>query len=118
MDVEKTMQFILEQQAQFWAGLQQTREANDAGHAAFQSEQRRLGQHQSQLVETQARQQVMLNDLISVVGQLPAHQKTFAEQTAAAQQRTEEKLQDVTNNLNALIKIVDDLVRRDGQQRV
>ncbi len=105
MDVEKTMQFILDQQAQFWASLQQMREAEAAAHAALETEQKR--------------QQEVLGGVIAVVAQLATGQQVLVE----AQKRTEERVQelsarvqDVTDNMNALIKVVDDLVRRDGQR--
>ena len=112
MDVEKTMQFILEQQTHFGAGLQQMREAEAAAHAALEAEQKRLS-------ETQSTQQEILGGVIRVVAQLATGQQGLVE----AQKRTEERVQelsarvqDVTDNMNALIKVVDDLVRRDGQR--
>ncbi len=104
MDVEKTVQFILDQQAAFASGLEQLRE----NQATFASGLEQLREQQATfatevrqnylgLVEVQTRQQTMINQLIGTVGQLT------------------EKVQDIADKLDALIKVVDDLVRRDGR---
>lgn len=108
MDVEKNIEFILEQQAGFVVHLQQ-------------------------LGEIQSRQQGILDRVLTIVGQLgeaagqlaEAQQRTdqTVRELAEAQQRTDqklrevgEKLEGVADNLNALIKVVDELVRRNGRK--
>jgi len=94
MDVEKTIEFLLSQQAQLFAGLQEMR-------------------------EVQSRQQELVTQLIGIMSQ----QATGLDRLTEAHRKTEANLQTLTekvdglaDNLNALIKVVDDLVRRDGQR--
>jgi len=110
MDVEKTIEFILNQQAEFAAGMQQLREE-------FREEEKQRREADSELRDG-------LTRMVAVVNQLAVAKREFAQYTeqrfqqlAQAQQRTEEKLQGVADDLNALIKVVDDLVRRDGRRR-
>ena len=105
MDIEKTIQFILEQQAHFWSGLQQEREANAAAHAALEAGLQRVAQNQLELSQLQRQQQEIIGGLTLVVRELAEGQRELRE----AQQQT-------TQNLNALIKTVDDLIRRDGHR--
>ncbi len=102
MEVEKTIEFILEQQAQLVVRLDQLTEVHQ-----------RLAQNQLGLSEIQSRQQEMINAVITVVGQLANEQRNFVQdlrELREAQQQTQQ-------NLNALIKVVDDLIRRDGRRR-
>jgi len=104
MDVDKTIEFLLENQARFDAQL-------------------------SRLFETQSHQQEMIGQLAGVVSQLAVVQqrandnleelrrRTEEEQqrAQAAERRLDEKLENLTDNMNALIKTIDDLIRRDGR---
>jgi len=109
MDVEKTVQFLLEQQAQFAAQQQQLaaqqqqfqRDLEDlrgvVGRLAGVVQgvvgvTQQLGGVTQQLAQIQDRQQQQIGELI------------------AAQKHTDERL-------DALIKVVDDLVRRNGSGR-
>lgn len=94
------MEFILEQQAQLTARMQQLGEA----HAVLEADQKRLAQNQLGLAEMQTRQQEMIGNVVTIVGTL-----------VQAQQRTEQRVQEVSENLNALIKVVDDIIRRNGR---
>lgn len=96
MDVEKTIEFILGQMADFAVGMQQLRES--------QAELR------DGLVRT-----------VEVVNQLAVAQREFAQYTEQRFQALTDEVRELTgevrtiaDNLNALIKVVDDLVRRDG----
>lgn len=109
VDVEKTVHFILDQQAQFAVGMQQLREA----HEALTGEVRRVAQNQLALAESQGRQQEMIGQSVTIVRQL-----------AENQQRTDQRVKELAEsqhhtdqNLNALIKTVDELIRRDGRNR-
>lgn len=104
MDVEKTVQFTVETQAQYTV-------------------------HLEKLTETQIRQQAIIDRLVAIIEQLAhtieqrfkdlaeAQQRSDQKQgeLAEAQQRNDQRLQDIAEDLNALFKIVDDLIRRQGQ---
>jgi hypothetical protein len=112
VDVEKTIEFILEQQAQLVVRVQQ------------------LGDAQANLSGT-------VNQVILVVGQLAAAERNTQlqlretqqqiqeqvrqtqqqiQELVAAQRRTDEKLQGVAENLDALIQVIQKLIHRDGRQ--
>ena len=101
MDVDKTMQFILEQQAKQEASLQQTDELLLKVGAIQLQQAEILSQHDSQigqLIQSQRRTDETVKDLAEAV-------KGLAEQGRHTDER-----------LNALIKVVDDLIRRDGSR--
>jgi hypothetical protein len=85
MDVEKTVEFILSQQA---------------GFAARQTE---FDERLAKLTAFQDNQQKSIYDLIQVV-------RTLATQST----ETDQKISHLTENMNALIKVVDGLVRGDS----
>ena len=99
MDIEKTMQFILEQQAKQEASLQQT-DALLLRVGAIQLQPAEiLSQHDvqiGQLIQSQRRTDEAVKALADEV-------KTLAEQGRHTDER-----------LNTLIKVVDDLIRQDG----
>ena len=103
MDVEKTMQFVLDQQAQLVVSVQKLGEA----HAVLAADMQRLQ-------GAQARQQEMIGQVVSIVRDLAIAHRDLAESTDRRFRELADKVQDVTDNLNALIKIVDELIRRDG----
>jgi len=105
MDVERTMEFILEQQAKFWAGLQEMKEQQ----AAMQKAQAAVQKDQA--------------DLRSVVMRLAEHQlglaqhfDQFQQETRAALVAVAEAQRHTDERLNALITVVDGVVRRLPQQ--
>lgn len=116
LDVEKTMEFILGQQAKFFAALEESRRDMRDRDATMRS-----------FVETIARQQLELTEhvnyfqreisaaVLAIAEQqklLAEEQRRLAEQQALlaeAQRHTEERL-------NALIVVVDGIVRRPPQQ--
>jgi len=118
MDLEKSMQFVLEQQAQFWATLQKLGEAHmvlEADQKRLAADQKRLAENQLELARMQSQQQEMIGGVVMAVGELVQAQKRTeqrVQELAEAQQRTDQ-------NLNALIKVVDDVIRRgrDGRRR-
>ena len=113
MDLEKTMQFIIEQQAQFSADIQQLKEIDAAlGKRMDQASQRmdRVEGGIASLLQAQFKQLESVNNVVDSVGRLSQAQQRTEENLdnlAQAQQRTEE-------NLNSLIKIVDGVVRRNN----
>ncbi|MGH9519263.1 MAG: hypothetical protein ACRD2D_06415 [Terriglobales bacterium] len=88
MDVERTMQFILETQAQHAVALQQHREAL-----------RDLDQRVATVTD-------LIGRLAQAQLQLVGEVRTLREVQAASDER-----------MNALIRVVDDLVRRNGHGR-
>jgi hypothetical protein len=99
MDVEKTMEFILSQQAGFAA-----RHAEfEARQAKFDARQAKFDERLEKMATVQDNQQKSIFDLIQVV-------RTLATQAS----ETDHKIGHLTDNMNALIKVVDDLVRHDN----
>ncbi len=95
------MGFILEQQAQLVVRVQQ------------------LGEVQANWAAAMMRQEGIVNQVISVVAQLAAAERNTQlqlQELVAAQRRTDEKLQGVAENLNALIQVIQKLIHRDGRQ--
>jgi septal ring factor EnvC (AmiA/AmiB activator) len=92
------MEFILEQQAKLWAGLQQTREEQ----AELRSLVVRLAEHQLGLAQH--------------LDQFQQETRTALVAVAEAQRQTAEALQHTDERLNALITVVDGVVRRLPQQ--
>ena|SRR5438552_11601494 len=97
MDIERTMEFLLAQQARF-------------------AEQQALHEAWKQEMETKHRK---LTDavimVVGLIGKLSDKVDRLAENDLKREEnsrKTEEKLQTVTDNMNALIKVVDELVRR------
>lgn len=94
MDIQRTMQFILEQQAQHAVEIQQLRERD----AALSSKMETLTGSILKVVEVQTRQQDMIASLITGMSQLVDDQR------------------ETRQDINMLVKIVDQLVRRNGGQ--
>lgn len=104
MDVEKTIEFILSQMADFAVGMQHLREG-----------MQELRQSQAELRESHTELREGLVRVVAVVNQLAVAQREFAQHTEQRFQALTEEVRTIASNLNALIKVVDDLVRRDGQ---
>ena len=109
MDVEKTMQFILEQQAKHEVWLQEMREAFRHNDGMIRK-----------LVEAQTRQLEILTSHQAQIDQLTKG----TEELRKSQLRTDEAIKSLVEQgrhtderLNALIKVVDDLIRRNGSSR-
>jgi uncharacterized coiled-coil protein SlyX len=92
MDVEKTMEFILSQQA---------------GFAAHQTE---FDERLTRLAAFQDSQQRSVYDLVQVVRTLATH----ASDTDQKINQLTDKMNGLTDNMNALIQVVDGLVRREN----
>lgn len=99
MDVEKTIAFLLEQQARSEA---------------------QFGARMDRLAEEHIRHRELTGQLIGIMSQLGTEQRKLA----ASHRKTEEglralsdKVDSVTDNMNALIKVVDGLVRRNGKRK-
>lgn len=133
MDVEQTLRILLEQQQQM--GAHQERLAED--HRRLEGYLERIAQSQLQLLEMQSRQDGRMDQLEAALGHLSValgkvaeEHRSLVQEVAANQQRTELRFQELAGrvqevadaqrhtdeNLNALIKVVDDLIRRDGKR--
>ncbi len=106
MDVEETIHFLLEQQAAFAAHLQRVGERLEQVSERLEQ----VAENQWKMSQVQSRQQEMISQLTVIAGRLADAQQQADRritELAEAQRHTEE-------NLNALIKIVDEWIRRDG----
>jgi uncharacterized coiled-coil protein SlyX len=92
MDVEKTMEFILAQQA------------------GFAASQARFDERLEKLAAVQDNQQKSIFEMVQVVRALATH----ATKTAHKIDRLADKIDGLTANMNALIQVVDGSVRRDN----
>ena len=104
MDVETTMQFILEQQAKFFAGMEEMRTRQDK----FDRQLTVLGQQLEQQNQINMALGKAMLGLTDHVEELLAAQKVTDQQIRelrAAQTTTDDRL-------NALIGVVDGIIRR------
>jgi hypothetical protein len=99
MDVEKTMEFILSQQAAYAAH----QEEMAARQAALAVRQDTFDERLAKLNAFQDSQQKSIFDLLQVVRGLATHSV-----------ESDQKIDRLTDNMNALIKVVDGLVRREN----
>ncbi len=98
MDVEKTIEFILASQARAEVRLQQLEE----GQVKFQANMLTLTNVLSGVIEIQKTTEANLNRLGEQLESLGAKVDKLAESG-----------QETTEKLNALIRVVDDIIRRD-----
>ncbi|MGH9470874.1 MAG: hypothetical protein ACRD1N_11105 [Terriglobia bacterium] len=103
MDLEKTVQFMVEQQAEFWADIRAL-EARQAETARLADENReRIGQ----LVG-------VCTSLAQHVGTLAQHAEDTDRRIHDFAEETNRRFQETDYKLNALIETVDKLTRRNG----
>jgi len=98
MDVEKQIEFLLEQEAKFWASLETTRQEMREGFAEIKDILRGVVTVQGTLVQSQIKNEERFERLTDEVRRL-----------VAAQARAEERM-------DALIAVVNGLVRRERQE--
>jgi len=101
MDVEKQIEFLLEQEAKFWASLETTRQERREGFAEIKDILRGVVTVQGTLVQSQLRQDGRLGQLTEAYGHLGEASRQMLE----AQRRADERM-------DALITVVNGLVRR------
>lgn len=107
MDVERTMEFILQMQAKHAEALRQHDEA-------LRQHDEALHQHQVWKQDQDARMEA----LTDLVGRLAQAQLNHLAETRAAQAAADARAQALDERLSALIAIVDDLIRhRNGGGR-
>lgn len=89
---------------------------------------RRLGETQLEMAQRQSQLEETVGHVVTAVGQLSSDLRSLAQSTdqrfqemgrrmEQGFQELREAQQHTEQNLNALIKIVDDLIRRDGGRR-
>jgi len=112
MDPEQTLHFILEQQQRLGSYMERL-----DGYVE------RIARNQLELVETQSRQAEGLSQLTVIVHGLAEGLNRLSEDHRSLAERTDQRFQELIEaqrhtdeSLNALIKIVDDLIRRDGRR--
>ncbi len=116
MDVEKTIEFLLDHHARFAADLDLLKERQDR----FDREQQQLKETVTEVAKSVAAlaksvtvMELSVNRLIDVVAE---NSRQIAENSQQVKGLTQKQSQ-TDENLNALIKVVDDLIRRDGGRR-
>jgi hypothetical protein len=110
MDVEKTIEFLLGNQANFDARIAQL----DSRIARLVEVQVNMAETQVNLAQAQSHDHDMIVALTGVVRELTDAQKRSDERAQAAEQELRENLARVSNNVDSLVKIVDDWIRRNG----
>lgn len=113
MDIERTMEFILNQQAKFAAGMEEMKQEMKQAQVTFRSE---LAEMQRREDAEHARLRTLIAQLADQVITLARHTGEFEDRVnnsllalSEAQRHSEEKL-------NALIAVVDGMQRgRQGQ---
>ena len=103
MDIEKSIEFLLQAQAKTEAALAQHAQANKL-------EQQQLTQQQLQLAEN-------MNRLVDVVADIADSQQRFQEENRLAHQRYDAAHRETGERFNALIKMMDEWVRERGQAK-
>jgi hypothetical protein len=110
MDVEKTIEFLLGNQANFDARIAQL----DTRIARLVEVQVNLAEEQVNLTEVQSHDHEMIVALTGAVRELADAQKHGDERARAAEQELREDLARVSSNVDSLVKIVDEWIRRNG----
>ena len=107
MDVEKTIEFLLENQARFQIELDQLRELT--GQIA-----RQQLTHTDQFAGFRQEMSAILLALAQAQKDAAARTAAFEQETRAWEQRHRERMDGIDERLNALIQIVDGVIRRDS----
>lgn len=102
MDLEKTVEFILQHQAQFAAEMDQLKDR----HKEFAAELNQLKDRHKELSDSVDALRLVVQSQQVQISQIMSLTQVLTE----SQRHTDERL-------NALIKVVDDLVRRNGGPR-
>ena len=105
-EFERKMEFIVEQQAQFAANIQVMQEVHDAD-VKLLKEETKLQKEEMKLVKEQHRN---LSDAVTaVVGMMG--------RLAAAQERTDAKVAEMSDRLNVFIGVVERYIGGNGTKR-
>src|SRR5438552_2788346 len=115
--MKKTMQFIIEQQAQFAADIQRLRESHQKlaeSHQRLTEGQQRLTESQAKLAEAALANTGMIGRIMNILDRLAQAQTQLAE----AQARTDAKVAEMAERLDAFIVTVERYIteRRNGKR--
>ncbi|MGH9326344.1 MAG: hypothetical protein ACRD2B_06620 [Terriglobia bacterium] len=102
MDVEKTMQFIVEIQAKHDATLQQILETQ--------------ARHDERFLRFQEQTEERFRTLVDVSMSLTHNLQALSEETDRRFRETDERFRETDYKLNALIDVVEKLVKRNGSK--
>ncbi len=109
MDIEKSIEFLLQAQAKTEAALAQHAQANKL-------EQQQLTQQQIQLAENMNRLVDVVADIADSQRRNEATLQRFQEENRLAHQRYDAAHRETDERFNALIKMMDEWVRERGKQ--
>jgi multidrug efflux pump subunit AcrA (membrane-fusion protein) len=98
-EMQKKMEFIIEQQAQFAVNIGLLREAQ-------QRTEERLGEVATAQAQM-ARAQTHMNEVVAVMAEAQERMAESQERMIEAQERTDQKLAETDERLNTLINIVE-----------
>jgi hypothetical protein len=106
-EIQNTMEFILQQQAQFAVNMQRLEETFGVNIKKLEETQERTARQVSELAAAQAQ-----------MYQSQTHMNNVVAEMADAQARTDEKLAETDERLNSLINIVERYIseRRNGNR--
>ena len=113
MDVEKTMEFILEHLAQASVRLDQITARLDQVTANVN----KLAEVQVLRAQVLDQHEDRLNRITEILRELAESQQRTEKELRESIQAREEAGRHTDARLNALIKVVDDMIRRDGRRR-
>ena len=109
MDIEKSIEFLLQAQAKTEAALAQLAQTNKL-------EQQQLTQQQVQLAENMNRLVDIVADVADSQRQNEEALQRFQEENRLAHQRYDAAHRETDERFNALIKMMDEWVRERGKQ--
>ena len=116
MDIEKSIEFLLQAQAKTEAALAQLAQTNKLEQQQLTQQQQQLAQQQVQLAES-------LSRLVDVVADIAASQRQneetlqrFQEENRLAHQRYDAAHRETDQRFNALIKMMDEWIRERGKR--
>jgi nanoRNase/pAp phosphatase (c-di-AMP/oligoRNAs hydrolase) len=104
VNVEKTMEYILEQQARFEANLARTDVKHERDYARSS---RRLDRIEQVLKQTNRVVGKLASSGVSLRSDIRRHEKAIA--------KHEEMMEEIEDKLNGLIEVVDKSLRRNGR---
>jgi septal ring factor EnvC (AmiA/AmiB activator) len=105
VNVEKTMEFILEQRSRFEASLARTDQKHERDYARSS---RRLDRIEQVLKQTNRVVGKLASSGVSLRSDIRRHEKAIANH--------EEMMEEMEDKLNGLIEIVDKSIRRNGSK--
>jgi chromosome segregation ATPase len=112
-EIEKRIEFIIEQQAQFATDIQVLREIQTADRELQQTDAKLLKEKHNNLTEA-------LTTVVGIVGRLAAAQELTdgrLAELAEAQVRTNERVSEIAERLNVFIDVVEKYISSNGSAK-